>query len=94
MPTITPEKKLADTIAKGLDTLDFNYAHAVFAFSRYGSGVHSNLFELILSFLNRWAGMYSNGDVTAGEKMYPICEMSYRMTEALVEPASTGRHAE
>lgn len=91
---VTPEKKLADTIAKGLDTLDFDYPYAVYAFDRYGSAIHSNLFELILTFLNKWAGLYRNGDVEPGDKMYHICKMSYRMTEALNEPESTGRHSD
>lgn len=90
---VTPEKKLADTIAKGLDTLDFNYPHAVFAFSRYGSAVHANLFDLILTFLNAWAGMFKNGDVEPGDKMYVICEMSNRMVAGITESRSNGRHA-
>jgi hypothetical protein len=83
MPTITREKKLADTIAGGLDTLDFNYAHAVFAFSRYGSAIHANLFEFILTFLNKWASTYQNGDVEPGDKMYLICQQSSKMVRAL-----------
>lgn len=90
---VTPEKKLSDTIAKGLDTLDFNYPHAVFAFSRYGSAVHSNLFDLILAFLNKWAGMFLDGTVEPGDRMYTICDMSNRMVAALTESRSNGRHA-
>lgn len=84
MPKITREKKLADGIAECLDTLsDVNYAHVVFAFSRYGSAIQRNFFDLILSFLHKWAGLYRNGDVEPGDDMYAICEMSNRMTEAL-----------
>lgn len=83
MTRITKEKKLADAIAATLDTLDFDYIHCAHAFSRYGSAIQTNLFELILAFLNRWAFLYQNGGVSPGERMYTMCEMADRMVAAM-----------
>ena len=83
MPKVTREKQIADALAKGLDTLDLEPAWIVLSFSRYSSAIHSNLFEVILTFLNSWANMYISGEVESGDKMYRICEMSYRMVRSL-----------
>jgi hypothetical protein len=83
MAEVTKEKKFADMLAKHLDTLDFNFPHAVYMFSQRGSALQSNLFEFILGFLNRWAQMYDEDMVRPGQIMYPICEMSSKMIRSL-----------
>lgn len=83
MAKVSKEKRLADTIGNSLDTLDFNYPHAVFSFETQGSAVHANLFELILTFLNRWAQQYADGEVQPRERMYRICQMSHRMVQSI-----------
>jgi hypothetical protein len=92
MARASKEKVLADRIAGSLDTLDFNYPHAVFAFSVHGLAVHKNLYELILTFLNKWAFMYENGDVEPGDGMYIICESSHKMVTALTTQRSPKRN--
>ena len=83
MTRITKEKKLADQLANALDTLDFDFIHSAYAFTRYGSAVKRNLFELILAHLNQWAYLYDNGGVTKGDPMFTMCEMSSKMMKAI-----------
>lgn len=96
MAAMSEEEKYARTLHKGLDRMDVNYGMIVANFMTRNSSVQSNLFELILTFLNKYASLYSFGDVVEGERMYRICEMSYRMVSALDGPkyweTSTGKH--
>lgn len=68
---------------KHLDTLDIDYPHIVMSFCQHGSAVQSNLFELILNFLNRWGQMYEEGMVCPDQKLYNVCLLSHKMTSAL-----------
>jgi hypothetical protein len=96
MPLMSDEEKYANVLAKGLDRLGVNHHLIVANFMTRNSGIQANLFELILAFLNKYASLYANGDVTEGERMYSVCEMSYRMVCALDGPqyweTGTGRH--
>lgn len=96
MPHLSDEEKLARLIGKGLDTMQINYHMIVANFLTRNSGIQKNMFELILAFLNKYASLYVNGDVTEQERMYSMCVMSHRMLSALDNPAiyedNAGRH--
>ena len=90
----TAERKLADFIANALNRLDVDYLHITTCLSNYPSMIHINLFEMVLSFLNNWATMYTDELVTPGEKMYRMCQMSHLMVSALTEDTvSSGKHS-
>lgn len=83
MARATKESRLAETIAKALDTLEFDYIHATYIFSRYSSAIHKNLFELVMSLLNHWAFLYDNGGVEKRDPTYLMCQMASKMVKAL-----------
>lgn len=96
MAAMSEEEKFARAMGKSLDRMNINFGMVVANFVTRNSGVQSNMFEMILTFLNKYASLYAFGDVVEGDRMYKICQMSHQMICALDGPkyweTSTGRH--
>ncbi len=97
MPAQSEEYKFALQIEKYTERIGMDYAFTVMRCITRNTAVQQNMFELVTSFLNSWAHMYDSGLVKPEHKAYAMCEMSYRMLEAMrsgneTEPIRTGRH--
>lgn len=80
MPTASDEKRIADFMASNLSTFGLDHSHTAFAFvAHYGSAAQHAMFDFILSFMNKYASMYINGEVVPGNKMFQQCSMAYHM---------------
>lgn len=88
-------EKLQKALEAGTNTLDLNVGNIVMGYSLNGSGMHMNMFELVMGFMHYWSSLYETGGVTKGERMYTMCQMAHNMvahahTPVPVEPE--GRH--
>ena len=78
-----PEKKIADTLATGLDSLSIRPEWIVFSMADKGTDINMRLFDVIMAFINNWSDRFRDGDVTPDMRMYRACEMCYLMTRSL-----------
>lgn len=92
MANTTDEKKLSDLLYKVLNRLDFNPHYVVMPFDQYNSQVQSQMFEMIMVFLNHYANKYRDGITRPGEPMHRIGSMCVTMLDALTPAEANGKH--
>lgn len=80
MPKATKESQLADRIHDFLDTLDFDYAHFAYRFSRFGSAIQANAFEMVLHLMHQWAMTSPHPE---DFRLVRVQELSQRMLNAM-----------